>query len=155
MKQLFTFVASILLMTGICQAQDSLHNTSPGVPIEKKQYTIPQKDSKEYFLEKGSKLNRTGWVLLSVGSVLGVTGTIIYVNSIHSKGGWDQLGNEYGGAFLILAGSSLVLTSIPVFIRSGYYKRKALNMSASFKLEPYQSGLSVKHFPSVGVSIRL
>ena len=155
MKQLFTFTASILFLMGICQAQDSLHNSSPNASIQKNPYTMPQVNSKEYFLEKRSSLNTTAWVLLGVGVTLGTVGTIMYENSINTDGGWNQVTNAWGGAVMMVAGSALVITSVPIFIRAGYYKRRAMDMSASLKLEPYQSGLAVKHFPSIGLSIRL
>ena len=115
---------------------------------------MPQKNSKEYYLQKSSTLNSTGWVLLGIGVVSGVTGTIIYANT-HNSVGWNQLNNEIGGGFLIVAGSALVVTSIPIFIRAGYYKNKAMDMSAILKFEPYLSGIAIKQYPAIGVNIRL
>jgi hypothetical protein len=84
---------------------------------------------------------------------MGVTGTIIYENAYHDD--WDQVGNVLGGAFLMAAGSAMVITSVPIFIRSGYYKRKAVDISANLKFEPYQSGLAIKRYPAIGLSISL
>jgi hypothetical protein len=154
MKQLIILSAGLLFMLGFCQAQDSLNHISPNAPIPKKQYAIPDVNSKEYYLERGSKLNTTAWVLLGVGATLGATGFIIYQNN-HNQNDWENLGNTFSGIFLIAAGSALVITSVPIFIRSGYYKSKALNLSASLKLEPYQAGLALKRYPSIGLSIRL
>ncbi len=67
----------------------------------------------------------------------------------HNQKRLGTCGQYIWGYFSITAGSAMVITSVPVFIRSGYYKRKAMDMSASIKLEPYQSGLAVKHFPSM------
>jgi hypothetical protein len=153
MKQLVSFIASLLFIMGICQAQDSLHNISPNASIEKKQSAIPQINSKEYFLAKSSKLNTTGWVLIGVGAVLGTTGIIIY--NKNKNGTLDQLGNTYGGVLLTIVGGAMVVVGIPLVIRSGYYKRKAMAMTATLNLENYQSGLAIKHFPSIGLSIRL
>jgi hypothetical protein len=154
MKQLFSSLILLFLLSGICRAQDSLHMVEPKSSMGKNPYMMPLKDSKEYYIQKRNKLNRTGWVLLGTGVVMGVTGTIIYGNT-HNGDGWDQLSYEFGGVFLMVAGSALVITSVPIFIRAGYYKNKALDMSASLKIEPYQSGLAMKHYPAIGISIRL
>jgi uncharacterized membrane protein len=154
MKQLFSAFTCLLILTGICRAQDSLHITTPKASTGKNQFYTPAINSKEYCLEKHSKLNTTAWVLLSAGVVMGVTGTIIYENAYHNDG-WDQMGNVFGGSFLMIAGSALVITSVPIFIRSGYYKRKAMDLSASLKFEHYQSGLAMKSYPAIGLRISL
>jgi len=154
MKQLFIFTASLFFILGVCQAQDSLNHISPNAATPKKQYAVPDFNSKEYCLERASKLNTTAWVLLGVGVTLGTTGFIVYQNT-HNQDDWENVGNTFSGIFLIAAGSALVITSVPIFIRSGYYKSKALNFSASLKLEPYQAGLALKRYPSIGLSIRL
>jgi hypothetical protein len=48
----------------------------------------------------------------------------------------------------------MVVVDIPVLIRSGYYKRKALDMSANLKFEQYQTGISMKQYPAVGLSFK-
>jgi hypothetical protein len=154
MKPLFSTVIFLCLLSAVCQAQDSPHNTSPKPLTQKNPYDLSQTYTKEFYLEKESKLNTAAWVLLSAGTVMGITGTIIYEHAIHNEN-WDEVGNTFGGVFLIVAGSAMVVTSIPIFIRSGYYKKKALNMSANLKFEPYQSGLAMKHYPAIGISISL
>jgi len=119
--------------------------------------------SAEYLAIKSSKLKSAGWVLCSLGTVLGVSGLIVYEKNLHSTYSLNQLGdallNTAGAEILMIAGSTMVLISIPVFISSGQYKKKALNMSASLKLVPSQelsqTGMSLKHYPAVGISIRL
>ena len=115
---------------------------------------MPREDSKEYFLEKRSKLNTTAWVLLGIGAAMGVTGTILYEHAAQTNE-WDQVGNEFSGVLLMAAGGAMVVTSIPIFIRAGYYKRKAMDVTANLKFEPYQSGLAMKRFPAIGLSISL
>jgi hypothetical protein len=65
--------------------------------------------------------------------------------------------SEAGADFLIIAGASMVVTSIPLFITAGKYKRKALEMSANLKVESrqdlYQASVSMKYYPAVGVRI--
>ena len=143
----------LFIFTGMCQAQDSLHLASPKTSTEKNKFHMPEKNSKEYYLEKGNNLKTTAWVLLGAGAVMGITGTIIYEKNHNDN--LNEVGNELGGVFLIAAGSAMVITSVPIFIRSGYYKRKALDISANLKFEPYQSGLAIKRLPAIGLTISL
>jgi len=154
MKQQFLAIISLFVLTGICRAQDSLHIPSPKTSKEKDQFFTPAKNSREYYVEKESKLNTAGWVLLGGGMAMGIAGTILYVNANHADN-WNELGNEWGGVFLMIAGSAMVITSVPIFIRSGYYKRKAMDISANLKFEPYQSGLAMKSYPAIGLRISL
>ena len=85
---------------------------------------------------------------------MGVTGTILYEHAAQTNE-WNEVGNEFGGVFLMAAGGAMVVTSIPIFIRAGYYKRKAMDVSANLKFEPYQSGLAMKRFPAIGLRISL
>ena len=62
MKQLFSVSIIFFIFTGICRAQDSLHVITPNTSAEKNKFYMPRENSKEYFLEKGSKLNTTAWV---------------------------------------------------------------------------------------------
>lgn len=85
---------------------------------------------------------------------MGVAGIIVYE---HAREGEDidQTRPAFAGIGLMAAGSAMVIASVPIFIRSGYYKRKVLDMSAGLKFEPYQSGLAIKNYPAIGLSISL
>ena len=102
-------------------------------------------------------MKTTGWVLISAGTVLGITGYFVYENTLNSDyHNFDAaVGNTFGATLLMAGGAAMVVVGIPVLIRSGYYKRKALNMSAMMKFETYQTGIAFKQFPAVGLSIRL
>ena len=152
MKQLI-LLASLFIILESTQAQDSLRSMQPNVWLKKTQPSLPQKYSKEYFQEKASSLNTTAWVLLGAGAVVGGIGLSVYENSTRTST-WELLGASFGGEFLMAAGSALVVTSVPIFIRSGYYKNKAMNISATMNLEPCQSGLAMRSFPSVGLRIQ-
>jgi len=154
MKQLFSLLMSFVFFTGICKAQDSLNRIPENPSYQRGQSNIPPVNTKDYYEYKRARLNTTAWVFLGLGVTLGTTGLIIYENAKYQDD-LNNLGNTFGGSFLIGVGSAFVLTSIPIFIRSGYYKKKGLDMSASLKMEPYQSGVALKHYPSVGLSIRL
>jgi hypothetical protein len=162
MKQSILFFAIFLLFTQTSNSQDSLHMFNSKVPNAVGKAAAGSQYTSEYYALKSSKLKTTGWILFSIGTVLGVTGEILnesYKRKVyHLDQLGDALGDEYGAALLIIAGSSMVITSVPIFIRAGYYKRKSLDMSASFNLESSQelsqSGLSMKRYPAVGIRIQ-
>jgi hypothetical protein len=154
MKPLFLSLASLFIFTCFCRAQDSLHTTTPNPSFEKNKFLMPDKNSKEFLEGKHNKLNTTGWILLGTGVALGVTGIIIYDHA-NKAGDWGASDNLFGGVFLMIAGSALTIASVPVFIKAGYYKRKAMNMSANLRFEPYQSGVAIKQYPAIGLKISL
>jgi hypothetical protein len=154
MKHLFASIISFFILIGICRSQDSLHMMSPHPSLEKDKFYMPDKNSKEFFQAKHNKLNTTGWVLLGTGVGLGVAGIITYDHVNHGND-WEEAGNVFGGIILMVTGSALTIASVPVFIRAGYYNRKAMSMSANLKFEPYQSGVAVKQYPAIGLRISL
>lgn len=89
------------------------------------QNTPNQEYTKEYYLQKSKDQNKTAWILLSTGTVIGVVGLIGFGNS------WDDSSNSstdiYG--FLFLGGVISTLGSIPLFISSGRNARKAATIS--------------------------
>jgi hypothetical protein len=163
MKQIILFFSTLLLILQATRAQNNQQNTAPGHSLKSFKAPVPAKYSYEYYAVKSSKFRTTGWVLFSVGTVLGVTGLIVYENHLHQDYNWDELGdaivNSVGAELLMVAGTTMVLVSIPVFISSWHYKKKALSMSASLKLESYnelnQTGTTQSHYPALGITIRL
>jgi len=151
MKQLIIF-AGLFLILESSSAQDSLQHNNLNAPTGKHQSYNPWIYSKAYCQEKSRSLNTAAWVLAGTGAVMGIAGLVVYENSLREDS-WNELGNSFGGVILVAAGSAMVITSVPIFIRAGYYNKKALNMSAVMKLEPYQKGLAVQHFPAIGLSI--
>jgi len=154
MKHLISTIIGLFILTGICKAQDSLHKANPGSPSGKYKYYSPENNSKEYFESKHNKLNTTAWVFLGTGVTLGVVGIIMYDHANHADN-WGDTDNLFGGIGLMVTGSALTVASVGIFIKAGYYKRKALNMSANLKFEPYQSGIAVKQYPAIGLRISL
>jgi hypothetical protein len=157
MKQIIFFFATLLFVMETSKAQDSLHLSTPGPSHQKYREPNGQRFSSEYYMNKSRKMKTAGWILISAGAVMGVTGYLVYQNQLYSNsGGLDtQIGNTFGSLFLSVAGAAVVVVGVPVLIRSGYYKRKALNMSAMLKFEPNQTGISMKQFPAVGLRIQL
>jgi hypothetical protein len=163
MKKIILFFMIIFSVLETTRAQDSLQSITTGPSFKTSVFPPPVKYSHEYYAVKSSKFRTTGWVLLSLGTVLGVTGLIVYENHLHQGYNWDELGdaivNSAGAELLMIAGSTMVLVSIPVFISSGHYKKMALSLSASLRLEPYhelyQTGIARNHYPALGITIRL
>ncbi len=89
------------------------------------QNTLNPEYTKEYYLQKSKDQNKTGWILLSTGTVMGVVGLIGFGNS------WDSSSTTSTDAsgFLFLGGVIAGLASIPAFINSGSSARKAAKLS--------------------------
>jgi len=163
MKKIILFFLTLFSAFETTLAQDRLHNITTSPSFKTVSLSPPVKYSHEYCAVKCSKFRTTGWVLLSLGTVLGVTGLIVYENHLHQDYNWDELGNAMvnsaGAELLMIAGSSMVLVSIPVFISSWHYKKMALSFSASLRLEQhhelYQTGIARNHYPALGISIKL
>ena len=158
MKKIMLIFAVLFFGFATSKAQDSLTHISPLPQVGTAKPPPPVKNSPEYFALKSRKYKTTGWVLLSVGSVLGVSGWLIHKNQKEYT--LDQLGEgtatEAGSIFLMAAGGTMVLVSVPVFISSANYKKKSKSLSVSFSLqtihEPYQTGISLDHQPAIGLS---
>jgi hypothetical protein len=159
MKKMMLIFAILFFVMKNAQAQDSLQNITPNASITTQKKPAPAKFSKEYYEVKSRKLKTTAWILLGAGTVLGVTGVLVYNNRkdydlSHLD---DAIVSEAGADILMIGGAAMVVTSIPLFITSAKYKRKALSMSATLKLESsrelYTAGISLKHYPAVGIKI--
>ena len=162
MKQVLYLITVLLVLAETSQAQDSLYYKMPNPATKSLNDRVPQKYSANYYTNKSNKSRTAGWVLLSVGTVLGVTGIIVYEHNLNTQYNLNQfddaIANSFGEEFLIVVGSTMVLTSIPIFIASAHYRKKALEMSAILKLEPnrqpLQTGISMSHIPALGINIR-
>jgi hypothetical protein len=159
MKHFLLFFVTLFFLLETSTAQDSTHKTIPNASIvtPKSPYVI--KYEQEFFAKKSKTLKTTAWVFLGVGTVFAVTGWQVYENNRDFNDPISGSVTMVGSGFLTVLGTAMVLTSIPLFIVSGHYKKKSLNLSASLKLEPCQGlsqmGISLKHYPAVGLRIRL
>jgi hypothetical protein len=82
----------------------------------------PPKGTYQYHLQK-QKSNRTaGWVLLSGGLLLGITGVAIDLGNMFEPGKED----DKTGQIVSYTGIAAMAGSIPCFIAAGNHKRKAL-----------------------------
>ena len=162
MKQVLYFIIALTVTAETGQAQDSLHHVMPNSAAKSLNDRVPLKYSANYYTMKSYKLRTSGWVLLSVGTVMGVTGLIVYEHNLHTEYDLNQFGdaiaNSVGAEFLVVAGSSMVVVSIPLFITSAHYRKKALEMSAIMKFEPcrqpFQAGISMNQIPALGINFR-
>ncbi|MES1216209.1 MAG: hypothetical protein ABUT20_11890 [Bacteroidota bacterium] len=78
---------------------------------------------KERLMIKSKKLKTTGWILLGTGiAVDALSLAFLPSDSDSFSSGFDK---TFISAGLMLAGTAVVITSIPFFIVSGKYKRKA------------------------------
>ena len=139
------------------RSQDSL-KAEPDFPNATRhgRYSQPNYD-KEYYLRKSSKMNTAGIILLCAGTALTVGGIIVYNDAMNSEDWGDGLVNGAGGYIAIVAGSAMVITSIPILIVAGSNKRKAMEMSGSLNLQPYRQladhGLATNFVPSIGLKL--
>lgn len=116
MKPILTFsLAFSLILAGLsasCQEKDSTANAGK-----------PQKNSREYFLKKSENKKITGQILLVGGTALTIGG--VFVAAHKTDNFWIQLGNLLLGGTLIGAGITSGLISIPFFISSSKFKKRA------------------------------
>ena len=78
MKQILLLFSILIFALEGTQAQDSLHTTNP-VPSTKK-HMAPKTFTREDYMAKSRKLKTSGWILFGVGTVVGVTGLLVYNN---------------------------------------------------------------------------
>ncbi len=132
MKTLLLFTAILLLTTHLWG-----QNTT----------VIP--NSKEFYLEKSKKQNKTGWFLFGTGIVLTTVGIIGFSNSdfLDSNSETDAYG------FMILGGAISGLSSIPVFIGSANNARRAASLTFNADLFPKRNALVQNYQPVIGIKI--
>jgi Na+/melibiose symporter-like transporter len=134
MKTLILFVAFMLLSTNLWSQNTSI------VPY-----------SKEYYLDKSKRQNKTGWFLFGTGIVLSTIGIIGFSNSDFLESNSDT--DLYG--FLILGGAISGLSSIPVFIGSANNARFAARLTFNSQSNQFQrQNLIVQNcHPVLGIKI--
>ena len=160
MKKIILFTGAICFLIR-STAQDSAINHTQHLSTNPPVQTKPIKDSRDYFLAKSKKTKTTAIVLLSAGAVVGGLGLYFYQQSINQEYNLEQMDDAIvntGAPYIaMIAGTAMMTTSIPLFFASAHYKKKAMSMSASLKMEPYQSvsltGMFTKRYPSLGFVI--
>ena len=162
MKQIFLAIVFLTFAMYSATAQDSLHYkmTNPGIEQPVPGHTL--KYSQEYYLEKSARCKKAAWIMLGGGTAMLVGGYIVAKNaSTATDNTIDQAVSDVAtveaGAIVALIGGNLALGSIPLFITAHHYKKKAMSMNMSFKMQPYhelqQTGMTTKFTPGVSFKI--
>lgn len=122
--------------------------------------------TKQDYLQKSKKQKTTALIFLGGGTVVFVTGFIIPQGEFISSGNfWDDLfwgghhkNDEIKSTFWGI-GTLSMLGSIPFFLASGKNKRKAENISISFKMESgtfiQQNAIARTYYPAFSVKLPL
>lgn len=104
------------------------------------------------YLHKSKQQKTAGWILLSGGAALVTVGALIP----QDDKGVDP-GNVVAKDLLYVTGGILMLGSIPQFIAAGKNKKKALSVSANFKMQKSQvirrASFADKSYPAVAVKL--
>ncbi|WP_199269807.1 hypothetical protein [Mucilaginibacter lacusdianchii] len=88
--------------------------------------TTLQQSYKSKYLSTHKTLKTVGWVSLGTGVPLVVLGLLYEIGSINSSNG---KGLEKTGNWMMASGAGLTVASIPCFIISHHYKKKAASLS--------------------------
>ncbi len=141
------FIAFLLIFSSTSFSQQ----TSPPASLTKSDY-----------LKKSKKQNTAAWILLGGGFACTTTGLILGINGVTEEIAGiftgEQSNTFEAGAVLFYTGLASMLGSIPFFIASTNNKRKANNLSASFKIENgsylYKASMIKTGYPAIAVKIK-
>jgi hypothetical protein len=110
------------------------------------------KSHKARYLSTHKTLKTTGWVSLGTGLPLFFIGLLFEVGSIESQ---HAEGAAKTGKWMATSGAALTLASIPCFVISHHYKKKAASLSLSNQqvFIPQQNGLISRATPTLSLKI--
>jgi Na+/proline symporter len=112
------------------------------------------------YMQKSRKRLTGAFIFLGTGAALTAGGTALIVSAANEEDdyyddNWD--GKVIGGAALMVTGIALMGTSIPFFIMSHKYKKKAMNLA--FKTEKIQMPRLGKqgnqYYPALSLKINI
>ncbi|HLO83300.1 MAG TPA: hypothetical protein VK166_20195 [Chitinophagaceae bacterium] len=140
MKKMPTIMLLLLLsVCGIAQVADTA------------KYTV-----RDELLQKSKRQKTAAFVMLGVGTLAAVTGSIIFSENFDI---WDDSNDALmgTGAILATAGGLSMLGSIPLFIASSKNKGRAMGMSAGIKMEKaFPDGVfrnNLTYYPAASIRI--
>jgi Na+/proline symporter len=121
-----------------------------------------QRNTRTYdkYMEKSRKRTVGAFVFLGTGAALTAGGTALLISGANEADdyyddGWD--GKVIGGAIMMVTGIALMGTSIPFFIMSHRYKRKAMNLA--LKTEKFQlprlGKQANQYYPALSLKINI
>ncbi|MEJ0101060.1 MAG: hypothetical protein WDO19_00260 [Bacteroidota bacterium] len=127
---------------------------------------VAQRKARSYedYMQKSHKRTTAAWIFLGSGAALTAGGTALLVSGINDDNddyyGYNEdrnAGKIIGGFALMLGGVALMGTSIPFFIMSHRYKRKAMDLA--FKAEKIQlpriGKISNQYYPALTLRFNL
>lgn len=96
----------------------------------------------------------TSAIVLAVGGAAAITTGIILIDNSNNE--WDKPNmNIIGGVILLIAGTALALTSIPLFAVAAHKKRKYLRGDVAFGSEKVDDiHMPKMSFPTIGFKLR-
>jgi len=162
MKQIILAIIFLTFAMYSATAQDSLHFKMTNPEIQQPVPAPALKYSQEYYLEKSARCKRAAWIMLGGGTAMLVGGCIVAENAATANDNTiddvvSDAATAEAGAIVALIGGNLALGSIPLFITAHHYKKKAMSMNMSFKMQPYhelqQTGMTTKFIPGVSFKI--
>jgi len=116
--------------------------------------TLPQQlQIKDKFLVRSEKEKKTAWTLLGTGLGIAALGGIIQLQHESSRDGGFEL--NFTGTWIAMAGGTVSLLSIPIFISSGVHSRKAASLSLNNQrfLHPQANSGVFNSLPSASLKI--
>jgi|GEM_PF-963176 hypothetical protein len=110
-------------------------------------------DIQKDFLRKSKNQRTTGFVLLGIGTAVGVAGALIVDNSTNDQNPTGIIAQAGAGGTVAVVGSLVALTSVPFFISAGSNKKKANRMSAGISFEKFMgervSATYLNYYPAL------
>lgn len=113
------------------------------------QVPVPDRESKDYYIQKSKKQKTAGWILLGAGAGL-ITTAFIVGNSNDAT--IDDIGTSGG---LVIAGTLAGIGSIPLFIASSRNKRKAARASVYIQNEEMLSPVARTSYLAASIIIKI
>jgi len=160
MKKIITTTYYFLVTLQLLIAQDSLNSKTIYPQNDYKKLRIFKPADQQHYIHRWKSTRTTAITLLTVGTVAAVSGYFVFQNN-NNNSDWGSYGENLDGVFIggivMICGGIMVVGSVPLFIVSSHYKAKAMNMSASIKMERVtelnQLGVVLKHIPALSLNI--
>lgn len=116
--------------------------------------TIRNQQYESHYWRTHKTLKTVGWVSLGTGIPTFLFGLIVGASGIESS---DPKKAERTGTWIAATGATLTVSSIPCFIISSRYKKKAMSLSVGNQqiFAPMQYGFRSKVVPTIGLKFQL
>jgi len=139
MKKVSSLITLLLVVTNLYCQTTSEHLTT------------------DYYLQKSKSQNKTGGILLGVGTTMILVGAIGFDKNfvMFEEGGDDAKAQIY--AFVALAGVVVDIVSIPIFISASKNKKRAVSVAVGNQMifEPNYSLTAFQKQPIPSLTLRM